>query len=240
MHTRVGRAIEGGSHHAGGFGTPAAGDLDIGALRVELGAAHVVGRVQGEDLVAQDVVAGANRGGDLDGPGAVCRAQLVVRPDARGAATSAEGDAAQLGDLEPLELLLVHRGAVAVARGQVREDGPVVGVGPGGPVEVDGAARGDGRGVYLRVGSVDGADNVGGVDVVAEDGPRVVVPGGPADGPLVGNPRRHRRVVAGVLGAADGPLVNPPVGGRGAGRCEEGAGGEAGLGPHDDGCGGDM
>jgi len=215
--------VEGGSHHAGGVCTSAASDLDIGTLRIELSGANVVGRVEGEDLVAQDVVAGRDRGGDGDGPGAPRRAQLVGSPDARGTVARAVGDLAQLRDLEPLELLLVRRGAFAVAGGQVGEDGPVVGVRPGRPVQADVAASGDRGSVNLGVGGVDRADDVRAIDVAAIHGPCVVIPSRPADGALVGRPGRCSGVKSSVVSASNVPLANIAVGCNGSRHGEDNA-----------------
>lgn len=119
----------------------AARDLDVDALGVVLGAVLVVGRVQGNDLVAQDVVAGGDAAGDGDGPAVVVGDEVVRRPGARRARVV---DQALLVDLEELQRRLVDRRAVAVARRQVRDDGSVVAVRPWRPLQLDGAAGGHG------------------------------------------------------------------------------------------------
>jgi len=169
--------------------------------------------VEGDDLVAQHVVASLYRGRDGDGPGASRRAQLVGSPDACLAAARAVGDLAELRDLEPLELQFVRRRAIPVAGGQVGQDGPVVGVRPGRPVQVDGATRGDRGSVFFGVGGVDGAVDVGSITEVATiHRPCIVVPCGPANSALIWRPRRCSGIEPGVVFASDVPLANIAVG----------------------------
>src|SRR3569833_1072006 len=108
----------------GGAGREGAGarDLDLGARLVELGGARGLGRVQGEDLDAQQVLAGGDALGEVEvGPAvvghhAVDAPLLVARVEA------------VLGDLEPLQA--VERGGGGVVDlGQVGHDGPHVRVG---------------------------------------------------------------------------------------------------------------
>ena len=54
---------------AGGSGAAAASDLEVDALGVSLGTVGLSTGVESEDLVAEDVVAGGEAGGDLNSPG---------------------------------------------------------------------------------------------------------------------------------------------------------------------------
>ena len=122
-------------------GGTGAGDLDVDALGVGLGAILLACGVQGNDFVAQDVVARGERLGDVDGPLVAVGDQLVRGPGVGGGVDDTGG-----GELEEGEGLLVGGGAVAVALSQVVDDGAVVGLGPGVPLESHGAAGGDGDG----------------------------------------------------------------------------------------------
>jgi hypothetical protein len=114
----------------GGLGTGAS-DLDVDALRVVLGAVLLACRVQGNDLVAENVLAGGNRLGDLDGPSEVVGDELLGGP----LATVETG----LVDLEEAQVRGLGGGRV-VDLGEVVDDGAVVGRGPGVPGHVDGSA----------------------------------------------------------------------------------------------------
>ena len=190
------------------------------ARRIQLRGANIIRRMQGDDLVAQNVVAVLDGLWDRDVPRAVGLAEDIIRPPPGFAAADAELQLAHLLDLEELQLGLVDGGAVAVAGCQVGDDGSVVRLGPCRPVQVDDAAGGDRGGGLLRVGGVDGADNVGAVDGAAVDGTQVGVPRGPADGALVGDPGGNGGIVARIVLVTDGEGVDPTVGGDG-GRTEQ-------------------
>jgi hypothetical protein len=75
--------VELGGGHAGGQGFRAAAvDLDVEALGVGLGSVGAAGGVKGDDLVAQDVVAWGQTGGDLDVRREVLRDEGVRHPGA--------------------------------------------------------------------------------------------------------------------------------------------------------------
>ena len=64
LDTGVLGVVGAGEGDAGGLAGTAALDLDLGAAEVELGAARLAGRVQGNVLDAEQVVAGRDAGGD--------------------------------------------------------------------------------------------------------------------------------------------------------------------------------
>lgn len=124
--------------------------LDVDALWVVLRTVELTGRVQGDDFVAENVLAWRDVGGDLQDVGIVILDQLVCGPDTRSIAPINQ---TLLGDLEEVELRLVDTCAIAVAGGEVVDYGSLVGFGPWCPLELDGAAGVDGDG---------GAEGVGG------------------------------------------------------------------------------
>lgn len=98
-----------------------AGNLEVEALGVVLGTVRVLGRVEGDDFVADDVVAGLEGGGDGDVP-----AEAVVNQLVRGPGTGVgTADETSLVDLDPGEGGLVDGGGV-VGRGDVGDHGTVV------------------------------------------------------------------------------------------------------------------
>lgn len=143
-----------GASNAGEGGGARASDLKIDTLGVRLGAVGLAGGVQGQDLVAEDVVAGGDIGGDADGPLVVVLHQDVGGVGVRGL------DETGAVNLEPAEAGLVGGGAVAVAAGEVVKDGTLVGLGPSSPLESDGVAGGDSD-VALAGGGITVADDVG-------------------------------------------------------------------------------
>lgn len=155
----------------------AARDLDVDALGVVLGAVFVARRVQGDDLVAQHVVARLEGAGDGHGPAVVVGDEVVGRPGARRVSVV---DQARLVDLEELQLRLVDGRAVAVAVGQVRDDRPVVAGRPGRPLQLDGAAGGHG-GCQQRGRRIPVADDVWSLVFSAVDEAQVGGCRGPAD-----------------------------------------------------------
>jgi hypothetical protein len=73
LDASIGGLVEGGTGNAvsavgAGVGGARAGDLNVDALGVGLGAVLLAGGVEGDDLVAEDVVAGGERLGDGEGP----------------------------------------------------------------------------------------------------------------------------------------------------------------------------
>jgi len=92
--------VEAGRWHAAAQLCGAAAlDLDVDALGVRLGAVAGLCRVQGDDLVAQDVVAGREVGGHGETPRVVGRDERVGDPGAGVVA----GDEGALGELGPEE-----------------------------------------------------------------------------------------------------------------------------------------
>ena len=114
-----------------------AGDLNVDTRRI------VLRTSEGNDLVAEDVLAWCESLGDCRGPRVVgadqlhsCPLPLVIL--------------APLINLDPLKRLFVGISAVAAAVGDVRQHGAFVRGVPRRPVEVHGAAGGHGRGILGR------------------------------------------------------------------------------------------
>lgn len=80
VDTRVGVLIERCASGARGVGCARAGDLNIKALRVVLRAVERASTVQGDDLVAEDVIARGQRLGHRGGPLAALVDQRLGRP----------------------------------------------------------------------------------------------------------------------------------------------------------------
>jgi hypothetical protein len=80
VNTRVGRGVKLVGRDTAGRGIARSGDLKVDALGVELGTTDVVGRVQGKDLVAENIVAGLDVGGNLDLPGKSVLDQIIRGP----------------------------------------------------------------------------------------------------------------------------------------------------------------
>lgn len=119
--TGVGLGVQRGAEGAVGQLGAGAGDLEVDAHGVVLGAVRVLGRVQRDDLMAQHVVARLEGRGDGDVVGEVVGDQVVGRPHAWVGA----GDEARGVDLHPGQGRLVDGGRV-VGRGDVVDDGAVV------------------------------------------------------------------------------------------------------------------
>lgn len=163
----------------GGKGT-GAGDLDLGARGVELSTHVLVGAVEGEELDAEEVVAGGDALGHGEVVPAVALDHVVDTPDA------GAGVVVVLGDLEPVDAGVGGGGGV-VDLGEPGGHGAVVGGGDGVvrvvgelgtaddvlPPGADLGTGGDGDD-GLGLGGDDAAGDVGGLDVL--DG--VVLVGG--------------------------------------------------------------
>lgn len=168
----VGVLVQGRAEGALGVVGAAAGDLDVQALGVVLGAVLLARAVERDGLVAEDVVAGSERRGDVHGPGVVVGNHLVGRP-----VVSETG----FVNLDPLQGGLVGIGAVAGALGDVGDHGADVRFGPGGPLEINLSTslhrgrRGGGLGILV-------ADNVGGGIGTGSDEPVVKVLSVPSRG----------------------------------------------------------
>lgn len=154
--TRVGLSVQGLAQGAGGGDSAGARDGQVEALGVVLGTVRVLSRVQSNNLVAPDVVAGGQVLGDLDDP------RVVVGDELRRAPSAGQGgvvDEADGGNLEELKGRLVDSGAVSVAACQHVDDWANVGIRPGSPVGLD-RVTGSDCSVTASVGGIDVADDV--------------------------------------------------------------------------------
>jgi len=128
-----------GSGNALGLSGATASNLDVDALGVVLGTVGVLGRVKGDDLVTKDVLAGGDVLGNSDGPGEVVGDEVV-----RGPVLGRGVVQASLVNLEEREVTSRDAGAVVTsAPGQVVQNGTVVRLGPGVPLELDGTTSSD-------------------------------------------------------------------------------------------------
>lgn len=120
MDTRVGLLVESrGLGGAGGLFRAATGDYEVDALGVKLGTAHVFSRVEGDDLVAEGVVARGNVTVDGD-----VGLEAIVVEGVRGPDAVVQ---TVLADLEELERASFGLGAPGVAAvGEVVDDGALV------------------------------------------------------------------------------------------------------------------
>ena len=111
--------------------------------------------MESDDLVAEDVLASGKRLRDGDGPCVVLADHLDSSPLAILVTVGL--------DLGPLEGGLVNRLDITSVRSNVGDDGTHVGLGPGSPVELDGATGSDlGHGVGGELGATSlVADDVG-------------------------------------------------------------------------------
>lgn len=131
--------------------------------------------MESDDLVAEDVLAGGKGLGDGDGPCVVLADHLDGSPLAILVTVGL--------DLGPLERGLVDRLDIASVGGDVGDDGTNVGLGPGGPVELDCATGGDlGQGIGRILGATGlVADDVGLTERVGLDKAVVEVLGVPTN-----------------------------------------------------------
>lgn len=121
-----------------------------------MGTIRVLGAVKGNDFMANDVVAGLQRGGDSDVPREAVADQLIGGPGTRVGAR----DQTRLVNLDPLQGGLVDGGGV-ISSGNVGDDGTVVRVGPGFPGGRDGTTSRNSSIVQQTVGGILVADDVG-------------------------------------------------------------------------------
>lgn len=152
LDTSVRSGVERGASNAvsavaARVGGTRAGDLNVDALRVALGAILLGGGVEGDDLVAKDVVARGERLGDGDSPLVAVGDELV-----RGPLVGTGVEDTSAGKLEEAEAGLVGLAAVARALGEVVDNGTVVGLGPGVPLESHVAAGLDSDGALAGGG----------------------------------------------------------------------------------------
>lgn len=178
---------------AGERGRAGPGDFEVDALRVVLGTADVKGRVQSDRLVAEDVLARGDAGGDGDDPRVVVGDHVVGCPCAgRVGAVNETG----LVDLVELELALVDGGAVVTAGSKVVDHRTAVGLGPIAPLEFQGVS-GCHAHVYAAWGCSLVADDVRGV-VVADEAIVLVLGDGPTSDDWGRVLILEARIVAGV------------------------------------------
>lgn len=123
-------SVEGGEVTAAGGGRAGASDLEVDALGVGLGAVGLSGGVEGEDLVAENVVTRGETLGDGDRPSEAVGDEVVGGPVAGVGA----GVQACLGDLGELKRSLVDGGEVTGDGGDVVDNRAVVALGPGVPL----------------------------------------------------------------------------------------------------------
>lgn len=119
--TGVGLGVESGTEGSVGQVGTGAGDLEVDTHGVVLGTVRVLGAVEGDDLVTQNVVTSLEGGGDGNVVSVVVGDQVVRGPDSCVGA----GDETSGVDLDPLEGGLVNGGWVISGR-DVGDDGAVV------------------------------------------------------------------------------------------------------------------
>ncbi|GKT52693.1 hypothetical protein ColTof4_14279 [Colletotrichum tofieldiae] len=204
-----------------------AGNLDLVAAGVELSAGVGVGGVEGDDLVADEVLAGGNALGD-----GVLDTRVASLHERGGTPVVGGALAALLLNLEPDSVgARLPRGAVvAGALGHVGDGRADVGLGPEGPVKGDLLAGGSlsnelgGLGALNTTGGVATALKVDAGDVldgaVALDGTRDAVGGGVHVRVLVG-------LVERVVLTADQTIVDDTVSSHQG--CGSKKGGDSGL-----------
>lgn len=138
--TWVGWGVEFFTSSTSGIGGTASSDLQVDALRVVLGSVCVLGRVKSDDFVAQDIVSRCDSGRDFYSPAVVGGDELVGSP------CSWDGvvvDQTTFLYLDKVQLCLVHGRAVAIAVGEIADNGTVVASGPCSPLELDSASCGN-------------------------------------------------------------------------------------------------
>jgi hypothetical protein len=155
LDTRVGGSVELVSRSTlGGSGT-GSGNLDVDALGVVLSTVLLAGRVESDDLVTENVLARGDALGDRHGPGVVVGDELVRSPLAVLEASSV--------NLEELKVARLGSGGI-VNLGKVVDDGTDVGLGPGGPRDVELATSGNSSNLCASSGVLV-ASNLGGIVV---------------------------------------------------------------------------
>ena len=153
---------------------PGAGDYEVDALRVVLGTARVLGLVQRDDFVPQDVFARGDIGRNGDVPLAAGIAQLVRRPPTDGIGFRVVADVSLFGDLVELQLGFVDFLARTVAAGQIAHHRAIMLRRVGRPCQGDGVACLDSDGV-IGVGGMHVTNDVGILVGTGIDGTGVVV-----------------------------------------------------------------
>jgi len=190
---------------------------------VVLGAVGIASRVEGDDLVAENVLAGSNGARDGDGPGEVVVDELGGSPLA--------ALVAGLVDLEELQVSGLS-GSGILDLGHVVNDGANVGLGPGVPGKVDGSSSSDlsdlsTRGGVLVAGNLVDLSVHGGVDETVVE----AVGAAPLDDLRGGVLELERGVVGLELSAIDLEVRKVTVGVDGGGNSAE-DGSDLDLGRH--------
>lgn len=190
-------------------------------LGVVLGTVGLLSTVKSNDLVAEDVLASSKVLGDGDGPCVVLTDHLDSSPLAILVTVGL--------DLGPLESGLVNRLDITSVGSNVGDNGADVGLGPGGPVELDCSTSGNGgHGVGGELGGTGlVADDVGLAEGVGLDEAVVEVLSVPTD--VVGH--RLLLLVGVVVGAEptrsvlaiDGNTVDGAVGHGASGEGSNGS-----------------
>ncbi|KAI6754104.1 hypothetical protein HG530_013280 [Fusarium avenaceum] len=219
--TLLGGSVQRSTGNTGGLLSTGTSDLEVEALGVVLGTVLLASSVESNDLVTEDVRTGLEAGGDGDLPGVASGNEVVGGELATGGHTG-------LGDLEELEVGLVDLGAaIGTARSEVVDDGTLVRLGPGVPLDGDLLTGLDAGGLDSVLGALV-ADDVG----VTEGGglnEAVVGVGGEPSDELLGRVvvGGRARVEALKSLAPDADRLNVAVGGN---ADSTGKGGEEGLG----------
>ena len=134
LDTRVCGGVELVGSHTSGVLSTGTSNLKVDALGVVLGTVLLTSRVEGDDLVAENVLSRSNGAGDSDRPGEVVVDELGSSPLAV-LVTS-------LVDLEEAQVSGLSGGSV-VDLGHVVKDRTDVRLGPGVPLDVNGATSSD-------------------------------------------------------------------------------------------------
>ena len=200
-----------------------ASDLNVDALRVGLGAVGGTSTVEGNGLVAEDVVSWSKSSRDGSDPGVVAVDHVLGSPD-----LSLVVDAG-LVNLDPLKGALVDSRAVTTAGSNVGEHRAEA-MRPLSPLELDAAASSNGGGDSTRLGSLVAVD-VGGAEGSGLNKTAVKVLGVPS-----GDVRERASVLLLVVVVEEETLVplavgdeatDDAVGSRGSGQGAEGESGRS-------------
>jgi len=140
QNTRVGPLVQrGASNTAGWRNRAAACHLQVQALGVELRAVIISSTVESNDLMADDVVASLEVPGDSCRRSEVVLDEFVCDPGSR----TTWSDQSTLGDLGPAKGARSERRAVTIAWSDIVNDGALVCIWPGVPVELQVSTSGD-------------------------------------------------------------------------------------------------
>jgi len=228
LDTRIGGCVELVSGDTLGVLGAGTSNLQVNALGVVLGAVLLAGGVEGDDLVAENVVAGSDRAGDSDRPGQVVVDELGGSPLTILVTSGV--------DLEELQVSSLSRGGV-VDLGHVVDNGTNVRLGPGVPLDVNLSSSSD-CGDLSTSSSILVASNLGHVGVHGGVDEAVVeaLGAGPLDDLRSGGLVLERGVVGSEVGAIDVNVRKVTVGVDGGSNSAE-DGSDLDLGRHVEGLG---